>query len=102
MMAEVRLQVTDAHGRRVVRLDTPRFTIGRRSASDLQVVSTDVSREHAEITSVDGQFVVHDRGSPYGTYVNGEPVTRARAGARRSDPPGPDRRRRAGAPHRRR
>src|SRR2546426_5249757 len=74
-MAEVRLQVTDAHGRRVVRLDTPCFTIGRRSASDLQMVSTDVSREHAEITSVDGQFVMHDRGSRYGTYVNGEPVT---------------------------
>jgi serine phosphatase RsbU (regulator of sigma subunit) len=74
-MAEDRLQVTDAHGRRVVRLDTPRFTIGRRSASDLQVVSTDVSREHAEITRIDGQFVVHDRGSRYGTYVNGEPVT---------------------------
>jgi len=74
-MSEVRLQVTDAHGRRVVRLDTPRFTIGRRSASDLQVVSTDVSREHAEITRLDGQFVVHDRGSRYGTYVNGAPVT---------------------------
>jgi pSer/pThr/pTyr-binding forkhead associated (FHA) protein len=49
-MSEVRLQVTDAHGRRVVRLDMPRFTIGRRSASDLQVVSTDVSREHAQIS----------------------------------------------------
>jgi len=44
---EARLQVTDAQGRRVVLLDTPSFTIGRRSASNLQVVSTDVSREHA-------------------------------------------------------
>jgi len=74
-MAEARLQVTDAQGRRVVPLDTPSFTIGRRSASNLQVVSTDVSREHAEITRVGEQFVVHDRGSRYGTYVNDEPVT---------------------------
>src|SRR2546426_2989638 len=74
-MAEARLQVTDAQGRRVVLLETPSFTIGRRSASSLQVVSTDVSREHAEITRVGEQFVVHDRGSGYGTYVNDEPVT---------------------------
>jgi hypothetical protein len=51
-MAEALLQVTDARGRRLVSLDTPRFTIGRRSASDLQVLSTDVSREPAGITLV--------------------------------------------------
>ena len=74
-MPEARLQVTDAQGRRVVLLDTPRFTIGRRSTCNLQLVSTDVSREHAEITRNGEQFVVHDRGSRYGTYVNDEPVT---------------------------
>ena len=74
-MPETRLQVTDAQGRRVVLLDTPRFTIGRRSTCNLQLVSTDVSREHAEITRNGEQFVVHDRGSRYGTYVNDEPVT---------------------------
>ena len=74
-MPETRLQVTDAQDRRVVLLDTPRFTIGRRSTCNLQLVSTDVSREHAEITRNGEQFVVHDRGSRYGTYVNDEPVT---------------------------
>ena len=74
-MVEARLQVTDAHGRRVVPLDKVLFSIGRRSASDLQVFSTDVSREHAEIACVDGQFVVRDRGSRFGTYVNDEAIT---------------------------
>jgi pSer/pThr/pTyr-binding forkhead associated (FHA) protein len=91
---QARLQVTDSLGRRVVPLDKVSFAIGRRSASDLQVVSTDVSRDHAEIAKVQDQFVVRDRGSRFGTFVNGEPVTervivhgdRIRLG--RSDAPG--------------
>lgn len=74
-MVDARLQVTDSLGRRVVPLDKASFSIGRRSASDLQVVSTDVSRDHAEIARVDGQLVVRDKGSRFGTFVNGEPVT---------------------------
>lgn len=34
-MPEVRLEVTDTLGRRVVRIEKPLFTIGRRSESDL-------------------------------------------------------------------
>jgi serine phosphatase RsbU (regulator of sigma subunit)/pSer/pThr/pTyr-binding forkhead associated (FHA) protein len=74
-MPEPRLHVTDPQGRRVVPVDKALFTIGRRTAADLQVVSTDVSREHAEI-SLDGDgYVLRDRGSRYGTFVNGEQVT---------------------------
>jgi serine phosphatase RsbU (regulator of sigma subunit) len=51
------------------------FTIGRRTAADLQIVSTDVSREHAEIVLDSGVYVLRDRGSRYGTFVNGEAVT---------------------------
>jgi sigma-B regulation protein RsbU (phosphoserine phosphatase) len=72
---DARLEVTDALGRRVVALDKPTFTIGRRSANDLQLTGTDVSRDHAEILRADGRYLVRDRGSRCGTYVNGAPVT---------------------------
>src|SRR6476620_4400629 len=74
-MPEARLHVTDPQGRRVVPVDKALFTIGRRTAADLQVVSTDVSREHAEIAHDAGAYVLRDRGSRYGTFVNGEQVT---------------------------
>lgn len=75
-MAEARLQVSDTQGRRVVRLDRPTFVIGRRSTADLQLAATDVSREHAEIArQSDGHYVLRDRGSRYGTFVNGEQIS---------------------------
>jgi len=39
-MPDVRLEVTDTLGWRVVRIEKPLFTIGRRSESDLRVAST--------------------------------------------------------------
>lgn len=74
-MSQPHLQVTDSLGRRVVAIDKPVFTIGRRSTADLQVVSTDVSRDHADISQEDNRYIIRDRGSRYGTYVNGENVT---------------------------
>jgi sigma-B regulation protein RsbU (phosphoserine phosphatase) len=74
-----RLQVTDTLGQRTVPLDTSPLTIGRRSNCDLQVVGTDVSREHAEIRLADGQCLLRDRESRFGTFVNGDPVTAERA-----------------------
>jgi serine phosphatase RsbU (regulator of sigma subunit)/pSer/pThr/pTyr-binding forkhead associated (FHA) protein len=74
-MPAPQLKVKDSQGRRVVQIAKPAFSIGRRSSADLQVVSTDVSREHAEIMLNGDQYVLHDRGSRYGTFVNGEPVT---------------------------
>jgi len=74
-MNEARLHVTDSQGRRVVMLDRPAFLIGRRTSADLQIVSTDVSREHAEIVQENGRYVLRDRASRYGTFVNGEQVT---------------------------
>jgi len=53
MTPGARLTVVDGEGRRTVPLDKPRCTIGRRSSADLQVVSRDVSREHAEIAFED-------------------------------------------------
>jgi sigma-B regulation protein RsbU (phosphoserine phosphatase) len=72
---EARLQVTDASGRRIVPVDKHIFLIGRRTAADLQLVNADVSREHAEIARDGTSFLLRDRGSRYGTFVNGEQVT---------------------------
>ena len=77
-MTDARLEVTDAQGRRVVILDKPAFTIGRRSANDLHLTGTDVSRDHAEILRSDGHYLIRDRGSRCGTYVNGAQVTEKR------------------------
>src|SRR6188768_2362700 len=74
-MSDARLQVTDASGRRVIVLDKDLFTIGRRTGNDLQIVGGEVSRDHAEIVRRDGAFVLRDRGSRHGTFVNGEAVT---------------------------
>jgi phosphoserine phosphatase RsbU/P len=65
-------------GRRTVPIDKPVLTIGRRTESDLRLVGTDVSRDHAEITHLDGHYVLRDRGSRYGTLVNDETVTEHR------------------------
>ena len=74
-MTAARLQVTDSSGRRIVPLDKPLFIIGRRTAADLQLVNADISREHAEIAVEGTRFLLRDRGSRYGTFVNGEQVT---------------------------
>ncbi len=71
---DARLQVTDTRGRRVVPLDKPLFTIGRGSGCDLRVLNTDVSRDHADIAHVGGAFILRDRGSRCGTFVNNEPI----------------------------
>jgi serine phosphatase RsbU (regulator of sigma subunit) len=74
-MPDGRLEVTDALGRRVIHIDKPVFSIGRRSGNDLQLVGSDVSRDHAEIALDNDRFMLRDRGSRYGTYVNGEGVS---------------------------
>ena len=77
-MASPRLDVTDQHGRWVVSVDKDPFTIGRRIGSDLHLTNGDVSRVHAEITAADSAFLLCDRGSRHGTFVNGEAVTEHR------------------------
>ena len=47
LMPDGRLEVTDALGRRVIHIDKPVFSVGRRSGNDLQLVGSDVSRDHA-------------------------------------------------------
>jgi phosphoserine phosphatase RsbU/P len=70
-----RLVVTDALGRRIVPIDKPLFTIGRRSETDLRLPGADISRVHAEISVENGGVVIRDKQSRFGTFVNGERMT---------------------------
>ncbi|HEU4938030.1 MAG TPA: SpoIIE family protein phosphatase [Vicinamibacterales bacterium] len=75
-MPEARLEVTDALGRRVVPVAKAPFEIGRRETNDLRLAGSEVSRDHAEIVlDPSGTYVLKDRASRYGTYVNGDQVT---------------------------
>jgi serine phosphatase RsbU (regulator of sigma subunit) len=67
--------VTDALGRRIVTIDKPVFTIGRRSETDLRLSGADISRVHAEIVLENGSCAIRDKQSRFGTFVNGDPVT---------------------------
>ncbi|MGE5362010.1 MAG: SpoIIE family protein phosphatase [Bacteroidales bacterium] len=70
------VEITDLNGRRMVALDRPRLTIGRRTENDLCLAGTDVSRDHAEVVMEGpGVYVIRDRGSRYGTFVNDEQIT---------------------------
>jgi EAL domain-containing protein (putative c-di-GMP-specific phosphodiesterase class I) len=60
-----------------VRLTTFPFTIGRLAPADLLVNSSRVSREHAVIHCREGRYVVYDRGSTNGTFVNGQRIQEA-------------------------
>ena len=70
-----RLEVNDGLGQRIVPINKELLCIGRRTESDLRLVGSDVSREHAEIAKENGDWILRDKGSRYGTYVNGESVT---------------------------
>jgi len=74
-MATPRLEVRDVLGERVVPMDRLPFTIGRRETNDLRLGGSEVSREHAEIAFEEGKFVLRDKASRYGTFVNGEPAS---------------------------
>jgi serine phosphatase RsbU (regulator of sigma subunit) len=74
-MSDARLEVTDALGRRIVPISKGHFEIGRRETNDLRLAGSEVSRDHAEIDAEDNHFLIRDKSSRYGTYVNGEQVT---------------------------
>jgi sigma-B regulation protein RsbU (phosphoserine phosphatase) len=69
-----RLVVTDALGRRIVNIDKPLFSIGRRSETDLRLPGADISRVHAEITAENGTCIIRDKQSRFGTFVNGDKI----------------------------
>jgi len=62
-------------GTDTVLLDRDVTTLGRRSECTVRMAGTDVSRDHADITAESRGYVLRDKGSRFGTYVNGEKIT---------------------------
>jgi phosphoserine phosphatase RsbU/P len=75
-MSEAKLRVHDGHGKRLIVLDKPLFTIGRRSTADLNLRPGDVSRDHAQIAWDGNQYLLRDTNSSRGTFVNGQQITK--------------------------
>ena len=69
----------DGAGRRSVDVTPLPFAIGRRDTNHLQLGGSEVSRDHAEIALEGARYVLRDKKSRFGTFVNGEPVTGEKA-----------------------
>ncbi|MBZ0270662.1 FHA domain-containing protein [bacterium] len=53
-------------------------TLGRGEKCDIQIHDGSISRKHASITRIaDGEFLIRDLGSTYGTFVDGRRVDEA-------------------------
>ena len=50
--------------------------IGREGNVDILLTGPEVSRKHARIVLMQGEYVLEDLGSANGTSLNGQPVTR--------------------------
>ena len=77
-MPDARLEMIDALGRqRVVGIDRDPFTLGRSHGNSLPLTSAEISREHANIVRNGEDFLLRDRDSRAGTFVNDQPITEA-------------------------
>lgn len=56
-----------------------KLVIGRDISSDIAIVDSKVSRNHASITYRDGQIFIEDHHSTNGTYLNGEKISPSEA-----------------------
>src|SRR6266536_2636436 len=71
------LIVVDPNGsRKRVPVDPIPFLIGRQPDNHLILRDSRVSRSHARIVVENGGYVLEDKGSRHGTFVNGRRVTR--------------------------
>jgi serine phosphatase RsbU (regulator of sigma subunit) len=74
MAEQARLMVQDGTGTHPVVLETIPFSIGRNRENQLVLSDADVSRQHAEITRDGDRYILTDRNSRFGTYVNGRKI----------------------------
>ena len=73
MPRAARLVVIEPNGvRREVSISTTPFRIGRQAGNELTLRDSRISRQQAQILSVNGTYVLEDMGSRHGTFVNGE------------------------------
>jgi hypothetical protein len=78
MQKTAQLKIVNRFGAmRLLPLDKPVFTIGRKAENDLQLLSDTVSRQHAEIVYQNDAYYLVDIGSKRGTYVNDQRIERA-------------------------
>jgi len=56
-------------------LDGDHFILGRNPDCGIVIPVTSVSREHAEITRLNGKFFIEDKKSRNGTFVNNQAIT---------------------------
>lgn len=78
-LADVALVVVDPNGRRQrVPLFPFPFRMGRAPDNNLVLRDTRISRTHAQISRVDGHYILEDLGSRHGVWVNGERIEKSR------------------------
>ena len=70
-MAYIELQSGENAGERYM-LDGERAILGRHPDCDIVLDAGAVSRQHAQIRVIDGEYFVEDLHSRNGTFVNGE------------------------------
>lgn len=68
------LTYSDQTGEHVFGLDRDSITIGRLSDQDLVLPDAFVSRRHALIRLVDGNYELFYQASSHGTYLNGKRI----------------------------
>ncbi|MBQ6479526.1 MAG: FHA domain-containing protein [Anaerolineaceae bacterium] len=66
---EARLIATEREGQEYL-IDRTPFLIGRKSNANLFISSATVSREHAVIEQINGEYYIRDAGSTNGTWLN--------------------------------
>ncbi|MBM3128626.1 MAG: FHA domain-containing protein [Chloroflexi bacterium] len=78
-MAEIQLIVTTPPGQvRVYPFAKDELTIGRAATSDIVLYDPGISRQHARLHRVEDGFEIQDLGSTNGTWLQGQPIERAR------------------------
>ena len=61
---------------KVVELDKPLVTIGRKRKNDLVIDNLGVSSYHAQVVQEGGTFFIEDRGSTNGTFLNDRKIAK--------------------------
>lgn len=74
-MSDAWIEINEGSGPRRVPIEKDVFTAGRRAGNDLKLSAADISREHAEIVRDGDRFLIRDRQSRFGTFVNAARVT---------------------------